>query len=531
MPDDHRSASRVSAIVGRGVSFGLIGGIIFLSVTEALSRGWNGAFAYNQNLAGIGITQVFVSEMLVLFLAGFFAAYSIETPRRRTRILSAALAGAVAAITARSLLFIPDPLYLVHSLITTWLQVLLFVSGAVLVAGIGGIVAYFLEKEESGGYRGLLPVAAVAVAIITVPPLLAIGGIAAGAIPPAPYSGGAPAQETDTWVLKVSAGGEFEWEARADIDAYDQPDILVECRDGFALAATEYGQEQNTAHIILYDDGGNIQSHSTVATGYGRMTALVPRINGGFAIASENPEILRVDAAGEVLWKQSLVNESRGMASVSLLALDDNRYVAVWEEQAACMNDNGTMVWQTPLGAVGGIGYHPVYPAPEGGVLVFSEGRNVFVGDHFEVYLQAIRLDRNGTVLWRRDFGSGGLDELLGAWETVPGRFSILYRSTTFPKDFRGKVVPAYNGYFFILDENGDLMEFHAVEDDGETVIPSSGGYLSVIAGDTDITLVCRDITGNLIWQRQQEIRTNRHSIRGIGTADGGYLIAGSTAA
>jgi hypothetical protein len=531
MPDDHRRPSRVSCIVGAVLGIGLLAGITFLGVVEVLSRGWNGASAYNQNLGGIGITQVFVSVMLVLFLAGFFAAYSVETPKRRTRILAAAMAGAVAAITARTLLFIPDPAYLIHSLIITGPQVLLLSSGAALVAAFGGIAASFLEREESGGKRALLPVAAVAVAIVALPPLIAMAGITAGMIPPAPYSGGAPAPETDIMLLKISTGGDVAWEAKVDISAYDQPDILAECEDGYALAVTEYGQEQNTAHIIRYDGSGTIQSRSTVATGFGRVTALVPATNGGFVIASETPEIVRLDAAGEVLWRRSLADENRGMASVSLLALDDTRYVAVWEDQAACVSENRTMLWQTPLGAVGGIGHHPVYPAPEGGVLIFSEGRNVFVGDHFEVYLQAIRLDGDGTVLWKRDFGSEGIDELLGAWQTAPGQFAVLYRSTTIPKDFWGNVVQVYDDYFFVLDENGNLIEFHAVEDDGEVVIPSSDGYLSVVTGEESIMLVGRNLAGNEIWRQEHSITTDRHSIRGVGTVGGGYLITVSTTA
>ncbi len=164
-------------------------------------------------------------------------------------------------------------------------------------------------------------------------------------------------------------------------------------------------------------------------------------------------------------------------------------------------------------------------------MLVFSEGRNVFVGDHFETYLQAILLDGNGTVLWKRDFGSEGTDELLGARETAPGRFSVLYRSTTFPKNLWGSVASAHQGYAFTLDEKGDVTEFHAVEDDGGIVIPSSGGYLSVVTDEAGITLVLRDIAGIEVRRQERALDTDLHTIRGIGTGGGGYLIAGSTAA
>jgi outer membrane protein assembly factor BamB len=531
MPEDHRRQPGLPGIVRIGLVIGLLAGVIFLGVVEVLSRGWNSASTYNQNLGGIGITQTFVSLMLVLFLAGLFAAYVVPADTRVTRILTAALAGAVAAIIARTLLFIPDPIYLVNSLISTWPLVLLLVGGAALVALFGGLVASFLKRDQSEGYGNLLPIVLVAVALIALPPLLAMAGIATGMIPPAPYSGGAPAPETDIIMLKVSATGDVEWETRVDISAYDQPDALAECGDGYALVIVEPGQEKNTMHILLYDERGNARDQSAVDTGFGRVTALVPALNGGFMIASETPEIICVDASGETLWKHSLVNESRAMASVSLLALPDHQYIAVWEDQVTCFSANGTWLWQTPLGAVGGGWYHPVYPVQEEGMLVFSEGRNVFAGDHFETYIQAIRLDSNGTILWKRDFGSEGLDELLGAWEIAPERFSVLYRSTTFPKELWGSVVPAYQGYFFTLGENGDVTEFHAVEDDGGVVIQSSGGYLSIVTGDAVTTLVGLDTAGNEIWRQEWAMNIDRYSIRGIGTLDGGYLIAGSTAA
>ncbi len=514
---------------GVAAGIGLLAGIALLGTVEALSRSWSCLSAYNQGLPGVGITHEFVSLLLIVFVAGFLAAYSVDAPLWRTRIFSAALTGFVAMVTARVLLFIPNPVYLVHSLLATWAQCLLLVGGAMLVAAFGGAVASFLEKGRARDRGNLLPVATIVLLVVAAPPLLAAAGTAAGVIPHVPYSCGQPAAETDVRVIKVSAAGDIEWDARADIGPYDTPGVLTEYRDGYALAVTEYCREGNTVQILLYDERGNARGRSTIETGFGRITAFVPAPDGGFVLATEGPEILCVDAGGAVLWEQSLVDESRGMAAVSLLSESDDRYVAVWEDTAACYSGNGTLVWRAPLAGMGGVGYHSISPASGGGVLVVSEGRNVFAGDHFEVFLQAIRLDRNGTVLWTRDFGSEGTDELLDARETAPGRFGLLYRSTTFPKDLWGGVAPAYQGYSFSLDENGDVAEFHAVEDDGGVVIPSSGGSLSVVGDEARITLVGRDIAGNEVWRRERAIDMDLHSLRGIGTADGGYVIAGST--
>ncbi|WP_054848491.1 hypothetical protein [Methanoculleus chikugoensis] len=70
----------------------------------------------------------------------------------------------------------------------------------------------------------------------------------------------------------------------------------------------------------------------------------------------------------------------------------------------------------------------------------------------------------------------------------------------------------------------------HAIEGSGGAVIPAENGYLSVTAAGTGVTLVGRDVTGSEVWRQEQPF--DLYSFRGgIGTADGGYLIAGSVAA
>jgi hypothetical protein len=62
-------------------------------------------------------------------------------------------------------------------------------------------------------------------------------------------------------------------------------------------------------------------------------------------------------------------------------------------------------------------------------------------------------------------------------------------------------------------------------------VVPSSGGYLSVAPADGSVTLAGRDIAGNEVWRQERAIGIDLYSLCGIGTADGGYLVAGSSIA
>ena len=70
-------------------------------------------------------------------------------------------------------------------------------------------------------------------------------------------------------------------------------------------------------------------------------------------------------------------------------------------------------------------------------------------------------------------------------------------------------------------------MDYRTAAEAGGAVVASPSGSLSATAADGGSTLVGRDVTGSEIWRQEQPI--DLYSFRGIGTADGGYLIAGST--
>ncbi len=520
MTDKHPAS--YSAIIGLGAG-AIITGLIFL-----FSKGWMNLISYNQNFMGIEIVHMLISLLLVLFVAGCCIPFMLHTGSRRTILLHAAMTGLIAAAVARVLPFIGNPAYIISSLLSTVPQLLVILAIGVLAATFGALFASFIRKDEEQGFAPLIPVAIVTVAVIFLPLLLAAGGVSTGIIPHAPYSCGPSEQPTDLLVIKLTSGGDLEWKTTVDINTYDGADALTEYADGYAIATTEYCQESSIVHLILFDREGTSLRQTEVRTEFGQVSAIVPAPDNRFFLATDTPGILRIGHEGETVWTKSLVNKSQGPAPISLLARNDGSFCAAWQNQIACLTDNGTILWDTTLNAGSGPEVMLISPADAGGILICNEGNHVFNGEHFEIPLMAIRLDADGTLLREQTFGSGNADTLLGVWKNPSGH-TILYRTITSPKDLWGKIVRVYTSHLITLNDAGTVTGLQEVEDTGGDVIPSPvRGYISVDTGEESITITGYD-AGHEIWKREYDMQANPYSLKGMGTADGGYLIAVSS--
>ena len=315
-----------------------------------------------------------------------------------------------------------------------------------------------------------------------------------------------------------------------DISTYDRADALTEFPDGYLLTATEYGQEYNTIHLIRLDGDGNHTRLSAIQSGFSPVTSIVTAPDSGFLLATETPEIMHITTTGEVLWTRPLAAGSQGQGPVSLLARDDSTFVAAWTNRTACLDANGTMLWDVSPDAIGsGPSFAVITEADNGGVLVCTEGKHIKADNQYAVYPVAVRFDADGTILWEKSFGNGNTDTVLGIWQNENGH-TILCRTTTFPKDLWGNVVQAYTSHLISLSNNGTVTGLQEVIDSGGDVIPSlTRGYLSVDIGETTITGTAYDSGGQERWTQEYDVQANPYSLRGIGTADGGYLIAVSS--
>jgi len=503
-----------------------------------VSLGWLGPTSYHEGLWKLGILHLYGSFLLVFFFAGCCIPFVLPAGERKTVLLHAALAGLIAAAVARIIPPYENPAHLLSSLLSVWPQLVILLATGMLVSAAGGLFGSFIKRDEAQGGAPLLPVAAVIIAAIILPPILGDVGISTGIIPPYPQTGGVSViaygssqsgAPTDIRVLKLSPAGVVAWDRTVDISTYDGADAVTGYAGGYALAMTEYGQDSATVHLVLFDRDGTVSRQDAFAARFGRVSSLIAAPDGGLLMATEAPEIIAIDSMGGVVRTTTPGDGSGGMAPVSLVARDDGTVVAAWTNHVACLAGDGTVLWEaSPPAIVFGPFLSLLSPAEDGGVLVCSEGRQIKAGGGYVVHPVAVRLGADGTVLWETRFGSGGAETLLGVWQTGSGH-TVLYRTTTVPTGPGGSVVAAYTAHLLTLGENGTVTGLREVEDTGGAVIPSpGGGYLRVDAGEAALTATGYDAEGPL-WTQEYDVRANPTSVRGTGTSDGGYLIAVSS--
>ncbi|MBT8508703.1 hypothetical protein AZH53_09830 [Methanomicrobiaceae archaeon CYW5] len=518
-----------SALIGLGAG-GVIVGLMYL-----VSVGWMGPTSYNDGLWKMRILHLYGSSLLVLFFAGCCTPFVLPAGKRKAILLHAALAGLIAAAVVRFLPPYGNPPSSLSSFLATWPQLAIILGTGLLASAAGGLFASFIRRDGAQGVAPLLPVAVVVIAAIILPPLLGDAVVSTGIIPPSADTGGfsvvayGPTAPTDLRVLKLSPEGDPAWERTVDIGTYDGADVLTEYAGGYALTTTEYGQNHTTVHPVLIDREGTVLRQNAITAEFPLVSAFIAAPDGGFLIATGASEIIRINSTGVTVRTTSLTTESPGMAPVSLLARDDGTVVVAWANRVACMTDDGSVLWDvTPASLGSGPSRVLLSPAGDGGVLLCTEGRQIQAGEGYAVHPVAVRLGADGTVLWEKRFGSGGADTLLGTWQNGSGH-AILYRTTTYPTGSGGRVVPAYTGHLLGLDENGTETGLREVPDTGGAVIPSpGGGYLQVDVGETALSATCYD-AGGVLWTNHYDVRANPMSVRGTGTADGGYLIAVSS--
>jgi WD40 repeat protein len=250
-----------------------------------------------------------------------------------------------------------------------------------------------------------------------------------------------------------------------------------------------YGGERDTVAggILLADDGGYFIVGTT-------NLEFEPEQKG-------DVYLLRLDAAGEVLWEETYGGED----------YDAGQAIA----------------W-----------------AGDGNLLIVGVTTS-FDTEGIDVYL--LKVDPDGNELWSKTYG-GPLDEFVGAiGPTEDGGF-ILGGNVVDPNDFVADPGAAgYGGFegrsnLYLLKIDADGNEIWSRTYESEDNILASGGAYTPDGGflalatityfpdpDDDILLMKLDGEGNEIWSRTwEEGISNPHDL--VQTSDGNYLIAASYA-
>jgi len=192
----------------------------------------------------------------------------------------------------------------------------------------------------------------------------------------------------------------------------------------------------------------------------------------------------------------------------------------------------GDTLWTRTYGGSDNDYGYSVQQTSDGGYIIAVTTKSFGAGN-YDFYL--LKTDASGGTVWTRTFGGSGLDYGYSAVQTTDGGYAVTGRTKSFGAG-------DYDVYLVKTDADGDTTWTRTYggsdRDEGQSVQQTTdGGY--IIAGYNDpwgtaimdVYLVKTDASGGLLWARSygpEDDYECGYSVQQ--TADGGYIVAGSTA-
>jgi hypothetical protein len=257
---------------------------------------------------------------------------------------------------------------------------------------------------------------------------------------------------------------------------------------GFVIAAGHGGLPGKILLSKLDVRGDSVwaRTYGGINTGRGESVILCP--DGGFAVASDGGydiHLIKTDPYGNEEWIRKFCGP--GLEEVSALAsTPDNGYLIVgyshdggsgYDVYLLKVASSGDSVWARTVGATGYDVGRAVVPTADGGFVIAGTVQSTGPYDR-DVFL--IKIDSAGSKIWARTFGGADDDEALDLAGTLDRGFII-------------------------------------------------SGITDSPAGDYDVYLLKTDAFGNVAWSKTYGGDRNDFGVSVTQTADGGYIVAGST--
>jgi uncharacterized delta-60 repeat protein len=195
------------------------------------------------------------------------------------------------------------------------------------------------------------------------------------------------------------------------------------------------------------------------------------------------------------------------------------------------LNSTGGVTWQKTYGGSGNDIPCSILQTADGGY-VLAGSTDSFSGS-YDFWI--LKLNSSGSVVWQKTYGGSGLDWVNSIQQTSDGGYIVAGYTSSFGVD-------VYDFWVLKLDSNGGVAWQRTYGGDGDDRAysiqqTSDGGY--IVAGSTtsssfgavgwDFWVLKLNSTGGVTWQKAYGNGFYDFAYSVQQTADGGYILAGST--
>jgi hypothetical protein len=273
---------------------------------------------------------------------------------------------------------------------------------------------------------------------------------------------------------------------------------------------------------------------------YGLFDAYPTADGGVIAVGETNAQdiwVVKLDGNSNLVWQKSYGGQAEDRAQ-SVRPTADGGYVVAGltrsfgagalDAWVLKLDATGNVVWQKTYGGAGDDIASAVRPTADGGYVVAGATYlGVGIDDAW-----LLKLDASGNVVWQRTYGGPSVDYATNVEPTSSGGYVLAGFTASFG-------VGGGDAWLLNLDGVGNVVWQRtyggAAEDWAGAVKPTAdGGYVlvgstrSFGAADADAWILKLDAAGSVEWQRAYG-GVLLDSARGVATtADGGYFVVGN---
>jgi hypothetical protein len=302
----------------------------------------------------------------------------------------------------------------------------------------------------------------------------------------------------DAYLIRVDSAGNKSWEQTYGGEMLDRAwSVVPSPQGGFALfgQTTSSGAGGSDFYLVrVGEDGTSLWQQTYGGSLWDEGVAVATTESGGYVLAGSSGSVIRfdiylveTDAQGDSIWSRTIESEATSSAAAVLTAAGGGYAIGGWvvdpvmsvsDFLLARADSQGEVIWSRSYGGTKDENCNDLLQTDVGGYLLVGWTES-FGADNKDVYI--VKANAEGTVVWEVTYGGEATDGANAAVASPDG------------------------GYLVV------------------------GWTASAGAGGIDAYMIKISNDGAKIWERTYGGAKDDRAQAVAVTADGGYIIAGST--
>ncbi|WP_262149388.1 T9SS type A sorting domain-containing protein [Chryseobacterium foetidum] len=303
-------------------------------------------------------------------------------------------------------------------------------------------------------------------------------------------------------------------------------------------------------------DGGYIIAGTTNST------------QGNITVSHGNDDfwVVKTDGSGNLQWQKSFGGTGSEQARSVITTADGGYIVAGFTSSnnghitynrgsndywVIKLDSTGNLQWQKTYGGGGNDMANSICQTSDGGYIIAGASNSVsgdITNPKGDNDYWIVKTDALGNLLWQKSLGGDNNDKATEIKQTKDGGYIVAGDSSSSIGDYSTPTFGFSDFWIVKISSTGNIIwekryggsqnDFaHSVKptsDDGFIVAGNTfsvNGHISGSIGPSDAWLIKLDQSGNLQWEKSLGGQTYDAAKSVIQTSDGGYLIAGDSAA